>query len=141
MSGELSLTRLLASLQPSLQPGTYAWVTMKTNIEPASMQELNAAAVFIFKEREGLTVVLPVEAADKHGLSYTYPSRQIILDIHSSLEAVGFMAAISTRLAEQGFSANPVSAYYHDHLFVKADEAEQVLETLKAMSEDAQQAS
>jgi uncharacterized protein len=140
MSGELSLTRLLASLQPSLQPGTYAWTTIDTQVEPANMQELITAAVLIFREREGFTAVLPVDIAEKHGLSYTYPSRQITLDIHSSLEAVGFMAAISTRLAEKGFSANPVSAYYHDHLFVKVDEAEQVLETLKAMSQEARQA-
>jgi hypothetical protein len=49
------------------------------------------------------------------------------LTVHSSLEAVGFLAAITARLAETGISVNVVSAFYHDHLFVPHDRADEAL--------------
>ena len=42
----------------------------------------------------------------------------ITLDVHSSLESVGFLAAVSARLAAAGIPCNAVSAFHHDHLFV-----------------------
>lgn len=137
MPGELSLSALLRSLKPTLRPDTYVWTTLPTTTLPTLPASLLASAVFTFAESEGLTLVLPEQVATANNLAYTYQSRQITLDIHSSLEAVGFMAAISTRLAKEGFSANPVSAYYHDHLFVKAEEADRVLEVLQAMANEA----
>ena len=56
--------------------------------------------------------------------------RMITLDVHSALDAIGFLAAVATLLAKAGISVNAVSAYYHDHLFVpreKADEAMRLL--------------
>jgi hypothetical protein len=41
-------------------------------------------------------------------------------------------------LAKQGISANPVSAFYHDHLFVPVDKASEALSILRALSEQAQ---
>ncbi|MEO9649929.1 MAG: ACT domain-containing protein [Roseobacter sp.] len=40
------------------------------------------------------------------------------LQAHSSLGAVGFIARISNALASGDMGVNPVSGYYHDHLFV-----------------------
>lgn len=56
--------------------------------------------------------------------------RGITLTIHSSLDAVGITAAVSTKLAEQGISANVIAAYYHDHIFVQAEKAELAIEAL-----------
>lgn len=42
----------------------------------------------------------------------------ITCEVHSSLEAVGFLAVVAGRLAELGMGVNPVSGYFHDHLFV-----------------------
>ena len=60
----------------------------------------------------------------------------ITLNIHSSLEAVGFLAAITTRLAAAGMGVNPVSAFYHDHLFVPAERAEEAMELLRQLARD-----
>ena len=58
----------------------------------------------------------------------------ITLNIHSSLEAVGFLAALLPALAAEGMGVNPVSGFFHDHLFVPADRAEDALRVLKALA-------
>jgi hypothetical protein len=64
----------------------------------------------------------------------------ITLEIHSSLEAVGFLAAITRRLAEAGMGVNPVSAFFHDHLFVPADRAREAVTILKQLAGEAKAA-
>jgi hypothetical protein len=46
---------------------------------------------------------------------------------------VGFLAAITGRLADAGISVNPVSAFYHDHLFVPEHKADEALHHLQNM--------
>ena len=67
-----------------------------------------------FSENEGLTLVVPKSKADSHGLGYGSAFKCITLKIHSSLEAVGLTAAISTKLTEYNVSANVIAGYYHD---------------------------
>jgi hypothetical protein len=80
--------------------------------------------VHIFHEREGTAFVVRREEAEAAGLPYQFASRLITLTVHSSLEAVGFLAAVTAPLAEAGISVNAVSAFYHDHLFVPVERAE-----------------
>lgn len=42
----------------------------------------------------------------------------ITCEVHSSLEAVGLLAAVTARLRDLGMGVNPVSGFFHDHLFV-----------------------
>lgn len=58
----------------------------------------------------------------------------ITLTIHSSLDAVGLTAAVSTKLAEKDISANVIAAYYHDHIFVQSEKAELAMEALGEFS-------
>ena len=58
----------------------------------------------------------------------------ITLTVHSSLEAVGFLGAIATQLAAAGISVNPVSAFYHDHLFVPEGRTEEAMQVLGRIS-------
>ncbi|MGV0026963.1 ACT domain-containing protein [Phormidesmis priestleyi] len=58
----------------------------------------------------------------------------ITLSIHSSLEAIEFLAAITTKLAENGISVNAVSAYYNDHLFVSVENVDRAFQLLLEMS-------
>ena len=75
------------------------------------------------------------DEAEQLGLPYQFPSRLITLTVHSSLEAVGFLAAITAHLAKAGISVNAVSAYYHDHLFVPEPRAAEAPRLLQAMRE------
>jgi uncharacterized protein len=65
------------------------------------------------------------------GLDSAFRYRLITLNVHSSLEAVGLLAAVTTRLAAAGISVNAVSAVYHDHLFVAPGRAEEACGILR----------
>ncbi|KAI4213073.1 MAG: hypothetical protein LQ351_004227 [Letrouitia transgressa] len=71
-----------------------------------------------FREDEGLTVITTRQAVQQHGLKHTFFCRMITVKVHSSLEAVGFMAVMTKALAEKGIGVNPVSGFFHDHMFV-----------------------
>jgi hypothetical protein len=96
---------------------------------PATLQP-----VHIFHEREGTTLIVRREEAEAAGLPYQFASRMITLTVHSSLEAIGLLAAVTGRLADAGISVNAVSAFYHDHLFVPAYRANAALHLLQNMS-------
>ena len=51
------------------------------------------------------------------------------------LHAVGLTAAVASCLAEQGISANVLAAYYHDHVFVPHDQAEDAMHALQLLSQ------
>ena len=55
----------------------------------------------------------------------------ITLEAHSSLEAVGFLARITTELAKHQMGVNPVSGFYHDHLFVPDGREQDALSVLE----------
>ena len=129
MTGETNLRKLLGSMSPELAPGVHVFVTLPPDMPVPD--GLNP--VMIFREREGATLILPEEEARAAGLAASFRSRMITLNIHSSLEAVGFLAAITTRLAAAGMGVNPVSGYFHDHLFVPADRAEDAMSILQKL--------
>lgn len=126
MSGETDLTTLLRSMEPQLweQPMIFC------SVDPVLYGSLDITPIGMFREREGITLILDQQQADQAGIPYTDLWACITLTIHSALTAVGFMAAISSKLAAAGLSLNPVSAYYHDHLFVLWQERERALELL-----------
>ncbi|MGK5553131.1 ACT domain-containing protein [Actinomadura kijaniata] len=131
MSGETDLAKLLAGLDPELRAGEYVFVTSPDRSTPPDVEPL-----LIFEEPEGRTLVLPRGRAEAAGLEFAFPSAWIVLRIHSALEAVGMMAAISTALAGAGISCNVVSAYHHDHLFVPRDRADEAVAILRDLGHD-----
>ncbi|TIM80682.1 MAG: ACT domain-containing protein, partial [Mesorhizobium sp.] len=82
------------------------------------------------------TMIALEEKAEAAGLEIVFRCRMVTLNIHSSLEAVGFLAAITMRLAAVGVGVNPVSAFYHDHLFVPADRAVEAMAILTKLAEE-----
>jgi uncharacterized protein len=130
MAGERDLRTLLQNMKSEMREGVFVFCTVPENEEiPTSLRP-----VLLFMECEGTTLVVRREDAERVGMPYQFPSRLITLNVHSSLDAVGFLAVITTRLAEAGISVNPVSAFYHDHLFVPEDRGPEVMHHLQSMS-------
>lgn len=128
MPGEANLARLLKDMQPELQQGKFVFLSLET-FSPA----IEDHAVMKFRETEGWTVIVRQEVA--HTLSADTPRwAMITLTVHSDLNAVGFLAAITKRLAEAGISVNAVSAYYHDHLFIPWEKRKQAMQILLGFS-------
>lgn len=128
--GELNLAVLLRDIKPEMHEGVFVFCTIAQAAGiPSAIQPL-----LTFREREGTTLVLRREEADSAGLSYQFASRLITLTVHSSLDAVGFLAAITARLAEAGIAVNAVSAFHHDHLFVPEGRADEALGLLQGLS-------
>ncbi|MDG2339701.1 MAG: ACT domain-containing protein [Paracoccaceae bacterium] len=113
MSGENDLNVLLASMTATINEGVFVFATLPNGDVPAGL-----TARMIFEEAEGTTLILLQSEADHFGLDYEFPCRMITLNVHSALEAVGFIARIATELAKQGMGVNPVAGFYHDHLFI-----------------------
>ncbi|WP_413113518.1 ACT domain-containing protein [Thaumasiovibrio sp. DFM-14] len=126
MSGINQLDEMLRALLPTLQQGEYVFCTVTGEL--TQYLHLNPIASFI--EAEGLTLVLHKEIASDANLHYDGVFKQITLSVHSSLNAVGLTAAVSSKLASKQISANVIAAYYHDHIFVPIDNAELALATL-----------
>jgi hypothetical protein len=132
MSGERNLDTLLQGLKPEMQEGVFVFCTLPEGSEiPQNLKPMH-----IFHEKEGTTFVVSREQADAAGLPHQFASRQITLTVHSSLEAVGFLAAVTAPLAEAGISVNAVSAFYHDHLFVPLERAEEAMVILQGLAGD-----
>lgn len=129
MPDEHDLKMLLRQMKPEIQDGTFVFCSISKDKNFAFAIE----PLLMFREREGTTVVIQRSEAERLGLPFQFPSRLITLTVHSSLDAVGFLAAITAQLAKAGISVNAVSAYYHDHLFVPEHRADEALRLLRAM--------
>jgi hypothetical protein len=129
MTAEKDLRKLLKTIKPELQPGDYVFCTVEdlSTVPPSE-------TILMFREKEGVTVIVRKELADKLGLNYSFVAGWITLTVHSSLEAVGLTAAFSKALSEKGISCNVVAAYYHDHLFVRQQDTATAMEILNGLS-------
>ncbi|NKX66490.1 ACT domain-containing protein [Labrenzia sp. 5N] len=133
MTGETELATLISQMRPMLDPEPYVFCTFASK----SMTDLvEYDPIGLFAETEGLTAILPVERARELGLAEAEWFRRITLTVHSSLEAVGLTASISAALAAEGISANVVAAYFHDHVFVPEERADDALAALRKLAGD-----
>jgi hypothetical protein len=129
MEGEKNLEILLKTMKPKLNLGEYVFCEIK------SLEKIDIASiVMLFKEEESITVILKKETADLLELDYSYIASWITLTVHSSLEAVGLTAAFAKALSENEISCNVVAAFYHDHIFINANDTEKALEVLNSFS-------
>lgn len=132
MTGETNLGTLLRTMTTNLVDDVFVFVTLKDTPLPQGLSPR-----MIFQEAEGTTLILRKDEAETANLPYEFPSRMITLNVHSSLEAVGFMARIATALAAEGMGVNPVAGFYHDHLFVPVGREQDALRILAQMAKDA----
>jgi len=127
MTGIVEIDELLKSMSPEIKNGEYVFCTVDGSY--SDYAHLSPLACFV--ESEGLTLIVSAESAEKAKLAYESKFKQITLTVHSSLDAVGLTAAAATKLASYGISANVVAAYYHDHIFVQTEKANEALLALK----------
>lgn len=132
MTGETGLEALLRGMSARLAEGCLVFATLPDRRLPPGL-----APLMTFEEAEGTTLILRREAAEAAGLAYVFPCRMITLEVHSALDAVGFIARIATELTRHGIGANPVAGYFHDHLFVPEDRADAALAVLHRLAAEA----
>lgn len=128
--GETDLVRLLGTLRPALDSTLWIFCTLPSAAPPPPALD----AVVTVREPQGWTAVVAQPTADAAGLSYAGVYRRVTLTVHSSLEAVGLLAAVARALADAGIACNAVSGVYHDHLFVPAMRAHDAVAVLDALS-------
>ena len=136
--GETDQRSLIKTMSPILYDETFVFghIQARPDSDFANVLKIfiGLPVQMLFRESEGWTVIVPETVAQEIQLKSTYPCKKITLEVHSSLDAVGFMAAITTRLTELSCGVNPVSGYFHDHLFVPVGREKAVLEALKNMA-------
>jgi hypothetical protein len=116
-------------MKPALDPRVWVYCCVDRSYPTDELKPL-----LLFRENEGVTILIEREVAEQINLPFSFPSRRITLRVHSDLEAVGFLARLASELTKYGIPANAVSAYYHDHLFVPLDRSEEALRVLEELS-------
>lgn len=130
MSGEKNLEKLLKTMKPEHISGEYVFCIVNS-LENINLNEIE----LFFREKEGITLIVKKENAEKLNLDYSFTASWITLSVHSSLEAVGLTAAFSKALSDNGISCNVVAAFYHDHIFVDQKDTEKAMKILNAFSQ------
>lgn len=80
-TGETELQKLLSTLQLSVHPSTFVFSTFPPSASPPP----GLVQHMLFRELEGVTVISTLESAQENGVNYSFPSRMITCDVHSSL--------------------------------------------------------
>jgi hypothetical protein len=121
---------MIRGMAPMRRDGAYVFATVSPDRTDAA-----ARAIATFTEDEGLSLILPVAAAEALGLDTALPMGCITLTVQSALDGVGLTAAVAGALAEAGIPCNMVAAFHHDHAFVPEGRCEQALGVLRALAE------
>lgn len=122
---------MIAGMAPERDPETWHFCTVADEAV-AALHFPEALA--IFREAEGMSLILPARAAARHGFDTGLPMARIMLNVHSALDGVGLTAAVSGALAENGIPCNMVAACHHDHVFVPAADAARALAILRDLA-------
>jgi hypothetical protein len=130
MPGETNLEKLIAEMHPVLDEAAFVFCT----VTPEDAIRLTFTPLGVFRESEGVTLIMTQEQATDAGLRFDSTWARVTLTVHSALAAVGFLAAVLGRLAQAGISVNPVSAFFHDHLFVPWESRQHAMDVLEELS-------
>ena len=121
------LATLLAHAAPELQSRRVAVVRARRVSPPLP----SGALIGSFREAEGLTLYVDLDAAEAAGLPIAFRAAWITMTVNSALDAVGFTAAFATALARAGISCNVIAGARHDHLFVPCEKAAAAMDALR----------
>jgi uncharacterized protein len=117
-------------MQPVLHPEIVVFCVLPEDVPLASVPALG-----MFRESEGITVIVPERLAALYRLQPVFRAACLTLSAQTDLQAVGITAAVSSALAMEGIACNVVAAVHHDHLFVPAESGEAALAVLVGLFE------
>lgn len=118
---------MLAGMTPTVKAGKYYFCT--TN-DATIVAALSSRCLAMFREDEGVALVLAEEDAGQHGFDLSLPMARIVLDVLSALDGVGLTAGVASALADQGIPCNMIAAYHHDNVFVPEGMVQRAMEIL-----------
>ncbi len=121
---------MISGMAPKEQPGIYVFITTDDLTLVAS---LASEAISIFKEDEGVSMLVPIELAENSMLDVDSPMRWITLGVRSSLDGVGLTSAVSKALGDNDIPCNMVAAYHHDHVFVPSELCAKAMQVLTSL--------
>ena len=122
------LATLVKNMRPILSRDTFVFVTLMDS----SLLE-NVTPRCLFHEEEGLSAIITRTDAEALSLENLTAYRMITLSVNSDLLAVGFLATITSLLANEDIPCNAVSAFHHDYLFVPEHAAIQSIRLLEQL--------
>ncbi|MEQ8365693.1 MAG: ACT domain-containing protein [Roseicyclus sp.] len=118
---------MIRLMHPERVPGVFVFKT----VSEAQLAALLPTVRAVFREAEGISVVVPAEPGTGGGMA------QITLQVYSALDGVGLTAAVASALAKASVPCNVIAATQHDHIFVPEAQADKAVSVLKALSDDA----
>lgn len=120
---------------------TYRLIKLPANAVSAAagiIAEISEPFCVLIVDQHEVTLLIPNDAVEDftprmrdHQLGETY--RLITADAILEPDLLGFMAAVSTALAEAGVGVFPYAAYTRDHIIVPNAQLDQALKTLDAL--------
>jgi len=125
---------MIAGMAPVQDPEIWHFCT---TADAALAKRAGPNALAVFAEDEGVSMILPEEAARDLGFETDMPMTRITLSVNSALDGVGLTAAVSGALADAHIPCNMVAAYHHDHAFVPVEDAGRAMEILQKVAEGA----
>ncbi len=129
---------MIAGAVPDRMPGAFVVASVA---DPARAATLAPLALATMREAEGLSLVLPLDAARAAGFETRAPFACLTLRVASALDGVGLTAAVSGALAAAGIPANVIAAFHHDHVLVPEAQADAACAVLAALAASARHSS
>ena len=126
--GETDLSKMLASLRIDRRADP---VTVVHLPDPVALGD---GVLALIDEVEGTTAVVTVEGAARRGWPVGFRGAWLTVTVHSSLEAVGLTAALARVLADLDIPCNVLAGYFHDHLLVPLDRADDAIRGLESLA-------
>jgi hypothetical protein len=125
--GETDLVKILATLTVLRRDEPVTMVTVPDAVR------VGDGIYMVLAEDEGTTVVATVAEAQRRGWPTDFRAAWLTIEVHSSLDAVGLTAAMSRVLTEHNIPCNVLAGYYHDHLLVPLELADQAIAALESL--------
>ncbi|PHH68769.1 hypothetical protein CDD82_294 [Ophiocordyceps australis] len=134
---DVAISRILSTLTLKLNPTTFVFTCLSNSscLPPISEMQL------LFRETEGITLLVSLQFATTQNMRYFSPCRIIAVDVETSGQRTvpGLMATLASVLATRNLGLNSVSAFYHDHLLVPAGREDEALELLAQLASEKKQ--